>query len=383
MQCVVPKKPFSSGHIDYMSRPKETRFVFNLLTTGTPINELSKAYNIPMTTLYTWRKRFREDPTYDPLKPAWGQHRKIFSDDEEELIALWIRQEFIEKHMIFTDNDFRQVIWRFYVEKYKDAENIPNFSCSAGFIADFKKRQRFSTRRQHFKRRPTVDETTLEEWTHRISELLRERDLDYVFNCDETSWKLFPSGLLTWADTGAENVSTLMAGDEKDCLTVMATVSANGRKMPLMFVASGKTEAVEDSQLGDVGHHWKTHSEKGWMTTSTMHLYLMHLREECGDHPVDLILDLHASHRHQSSVNLAKELGITLHFVPPGCTDRLQPCDRRIFGVLKSTARALFRARQASGDNDRRTKKDAVADMIRAWEKLEPSTIEEAWEFLM
>lgn len=376
---VEPSKPFRPGHIDYKGRASDTRFVFERLKQGESIPFLSRRYKIPATTLYTWRQRLRQDPSYNPLEPAWGQHRRIFDDADETIIAETIRQDYLRNHFLFTDEDFKQIVWSFFVSKYKDAEKIPNFTCSAGFVADFKRRQRFSTRRQHFKRRPTIDEPKLEAWKQEIASLLRERDLDYVLNCDETSWKLFPSGLLTWADTGSQNVSTYIFSSDKECLTVMATVSANGRKFPLLFVADGKTELVEQSQLGDVGHHWRAHSENGWMTSEIMELYLMHLREECGDNHIDLILDLHASHRCEKTVSLAKELDIDLHFVPGGCTDLVQPCDTRVFGSLKATARALFRSRQASNVGGSRKKRDAVADMIRAWEKLEPATIEEGW----
>ena len=144
-------------------------------------------------------------------------------------------------------------------------------------------------------------------------------------------------------------------------------------------MADGKTELVEQSQLGDVGHHWRAHSENGWMTSEIMELYLMHLREECGDNHIDLILDLHASHRTQRVKTLAKSLDISLHFIPAGMTDILQPCDRRIFGSLKATARRLWRER-GRADEKSRGKREAVEDLICAWEKLSTTTIEEAWE---
>ena len=371
---------FGRRHNDYMARARQTRLVFEKLKNGSSVLELWSQYNIPKSTLYTWRQKLRKDPNYTPLEPAWGIHRRVFEDKEEQAIAGHIREKFINKHVLFTDEDFREIIREAYAEKCRTREKVPNFSCSAGFVADFKRRHRFSSRRQHFKRRPTVDAQNLENWRQEISDLLRNRNLDFVFNCDETSWKLFPSGLQTWAETGSQNVSTYIRGDEKECLTVMATISPNGRKLPLLFIAQGKTEQVETTQLGEVGVHWKAHSPNGWMTSDIMQLYLMHLREECGDHPVDLILDLHASHRCKQTIELARALDISLHFVPAGATDMLQPCDICIFGSLKSTARYLFRLRGARGSQERRTKRDAVTDMMAAWEGLKPETIEEGWE---
>jgi hypothetical protein len=54
-----------------------------------------------------------------------------------------------------------------------------------------------------------------------------------VLNCDETGWKLYPNSILTWADTGSQNMGISITGNEKDALTVLATVSLTGQKLPL------------------------------------------------------------------------------------------------------------------------------------------------------
>ena len=204
-------------------------------------------------------------------------------------------------------------------------------------------------------------------------------DRDYVLNCDETSWKIYPGNILTWAKRGSENVSITIRGDEKECITVLATVSANGHKLPLYFIANGKTERVEHSQLGDVINHWKNHSSNGWETSDTFQTYLMHLREYFGDQLIQLILDIHSSHRTDDVKRLAESLSIKLWFIPPGCTDLLQPLDRRCFGALKSTARKLWREAISMDPDSKLTKQDAVKVMICAWEHLSEEVIEEAW----
>ena len=217
-------------------------------------------------------------------------------------------------------------------------------------------------------------------WIEEIRALVKGKDPNFILNCDETCWRLFPSGVLTWGEKGEEDTSVEITGDEKESLTVLATISANGRKLPLMMVAKGLTEQVEESQLGDTAYHWKCHSESGWMTTDTFSLYLMHLREECGDQTIYLLLDVYACHRAQVSKDLADALDIKLKFIPAGQTDRLQPCDHRVFGALKATARSLFRTRQNNSPNEKRTKIHAVQDVIAAWERLSEEVVEEAWE---
>ena len=254
------------------------------------------------------------------------------------------------------------------------------FEASNGFIADFKARHRFSSRRQHLKRRPEHVNDDHSEWIAKLKRKLESKDRRFILNCDETTWYVFPSGVLTWSDTGAEGVSVKMTGNEKENLTVLATVNAAGEKFPLLFVAKGTTHRVEDSQLGDVGPHWKCHTDSGWMQTETFVYYLMCLRELFDDHKVYLLLDQHASHRAEECKTLAKSMGIRLIFIPPGYTDELQPCDRRVFGALKATAKYLWSRREATNPGAKRTKIDAVQDMIAAWDTLSQSAIEEAWD---
>ena len=85
---------------------------------------------------------------------------------------------------------------------------------------------------------------------------------------------------------------------------------------------------------------------------------------------------MHSSHRTEIVKELAKNLDVLLHFIPPGATDELQPLDRRVFGVLKATARRLFRERPTESRN----KRQACADLRLAWECLGVDTLEEAWE---
>lgn len=257
---------------------------------------------------------------------------------------------------------------------------MPSFNCSNGYIYNFKKRNGFSSRKIRMKRRPAAKEEDIIAWKEQITELLERCPKERILNCDETSWKVYPGNLLVWAETGGDGARVYIDGDDKNCLTVLATVTSTGAKLPLYFLASGKTTRVEETQVGDVGPHWKTHSESGWQTSETFQEYLMHLREFYGDGDINLVLDVHASHRTLEVKQIAETLGIHLWYIPPGCTDLLQPLDCLCFGALKSTARSLWR-KQASADRERRfTKRDAVQIMIKAWDNLKPEPIEEAWD---
>lgn len=347
-----------------------------------PPKVICARYRMAKATLYRWRKRRRQDPSWMPCAPRMAMNR-IFTQEEEVAIAAVIKADYIDKGLVFTDHEFRQLILTQYQKKYisSNFETIPKFNCSNGFIYDFKKRHRFSSRKAHLKRRCQVDPEDVAHWKRQLENLMETVDRDCLINADETSWAVFPGNIFTWSTTRSENVAINIKGNEKDCLTVLASVTANGGRLPLYFLASGETPKVMSSQLGDTFGHWQNFSEKGWQTSSTFQEYLMHIRELYFDKTVHLVLDLHSSHRTDAVKQLAESLNIKLWFIPPGCTDICQPLDRRCFGALKATARKLWR-QQAARDPDRKmTKRDAVANLICAWEHLSTFVIEDAWDF--
>jgi hypothetical protein len=225
-----------------------------------------------------------------------------------------------------------------------------------------------------------VTEDQRQKWIRMIRELVQTVPRSWIVNCDETAWLLHPNPILTSAERGSDSIQAKINGNKKDCVTVLASVSASGSKLPLVFIAAGKTERVEQSQIGDVKGHWRNHSTNGWQSSETFQSYLENLRSVMGLGPIHLLLDCYSAHRTDAVKEAAVRLGITLRFVPPGLTDKFQPLDRAVFGVLKAQAKRLFHARFHLNAYERRTKQDAVANMVNAWSLLGESAIDAAWD---
>jgi hypothetical protein len=345
------------------------------------LSSIAREYGIPIETLRRWRQHLQADPDWRPTDTRWGQHRRIFTHLTELAISAQIRSDFILKHRLFTTEDFRALALDWYRRVYLNQDHAPRFTCSYYFIRDFMQRNRFSLRRQHFKRRPTTAAELTNEWIETLTNLLATHNHDLILNCDETSWRLYPNNILTWWTTGADDVSIHVKGDEKGCITVLATISASQQKWPLFFVAKGKTQRVEESQIGDVSANWRTHSESGWMNGDIFCEYLQRIRDQVPNgEQIFLICDIHASHRASCVKSLAATLNITLLYIPAGRTDQLQPLDRVVFGALKSEARRLFRRRTSHDPELKRSKRDAIADLVAAWDMLTPATLEAAWQ---
>jgi hypothetical protein len=171
-------------------------------------------------------------------------------------------------------------------------------------------------------------------------------------------------------------VKVRLDGSEKDCITVLASVTAAGTKSPLSAIAKGKTRRVEQSQLGSNPAILKYHSESGWTTRETFAGYLSWLATEqyrgriTPDCPLDLVLDCHAVHRSPEIRGHAASLGIRLWFIPAGHTDELQPLDRAVFGALKAKFRRRFQLECRQDPHHRVTKSAAIEILRQIWDGL-------------
>ena len=108
--------------------------------------------------------------------------------------------------------------------------------------------------------------------------------------------------------------------------------------------------------------------------------FLRRLPEYRGGQYIHVILDGYATHLCDDVRALADELGIGLHFIPPGLTDLLQPLDRSVFGALKAERRAIYRRDMSMRDDKRMTKADFAAYLILAWELVSDRAIVHGWE---
>jgi hypothetical protein len=80
--------------------------------------------------------------------------------------------------------------------------------------------------------------------------LLEDNEDNQVVNCDETAWRVIPSGLLTWATVGADGITVNVNANDEECVTVLASMTAAGDKLPLFAIGQEKTKKVERAQLG-------------------------------------------------------------------------------------------------------------------------------------
>ena len=347
------------------------------------ISDLHKKYGVPERTLRRWRQLSKSDRDWRPYHTEnRGSHHRIFTDAEENSITEFIVENYFQPGWVFHDEDFKFIAMQAYLEKHGDDAEFKNFQCSKGFIWDFKKRNKLSSRRAHYKRRPATKYDP-EKWVAEVKQILETVPHDRVLNADETAWRILPNGATTWAQTGSDNVTLTIRDDEKQTVTVMATVSASGSKFPLMMICKGGPIA-ERNQLQDIHPHLPFHTEKGWMNRESFETYLKFIRQQFSDDdPIYLLLDTYTVHKLACVRELAAGLNIHLRFIPAGMTDKYQPLDRRVFGALKSTAKRYIYREMATNPTARIGMPKAIAILIRCWESLSPAVINSAWSLYL
>ena len=376
---------FTRGNRDYARNKKVINDIFEFFAGNKAfrsLTELHDRYGVPCSTLSRWRHRSETEPDWRPYNfDARGRHHRVFTDEEEDAIKSHIVDNNINTGIGFRGVDFVSIAMQAFLEKHSDTETIKDFKCSAHFTRNFMKRNHLSLRRGHYKRRPPErNDAVINDFVADIVSLLRSTDHNRVINADETAWFILPSDTRTWAETGSDSVVLQTVDDDKKKLTVMASITAAGTKLPLFVIAKGKSKRCEESQIGDISPHVSSHSEASWMTTACFEEYLRMIRQQYPDNdPLFIIVDSFSVHKAQSAMTLAAELNITLKLIPPGMTNLLQPLDLRIFGVLKSIGGAHLRRMVQESPYEKIGMKRAVSVLVRAWSQLSEETIRDSW----
>jgi hypothetical protein len=140
-----------------------------------------------------------QNPNWRPWDfAARGQRHRIFTMTEERAISDHILDTYITRGRLFTDATFVEVAMQAFLEKYRDSDSPFQFQGSPGFISDFKRRNRFSSRRSHLKRRPTVIDDRRVHWMTTLAQLLVDvPNHERIVNVDESCWRVHPDGLGT------------------------------------------------------------------------------------------------------------------------------------------------------------------------------------------
>jgi hypothetical protein len=355
-------------------------FLINDVIPRNSISEIELETGIPHQTLSRWRHN-RQLPGGENWYPQAGGHpnKRTFSPEVEASINEFIHTNFIDVGNGATCSTLKVVTTNAFISQSLDENFTERFCCSRHFMANFMQRNDLSLRQPHDARRPSASRDDVEEYHRSLERIESDYPKDKIYNCDETSWQInmYPSRVL--ADIGAEAVTVYRVSSDKERLTAMATITADGSKLDMWIIAKG----VTPKSLKKLGNHSNVqlaYTENGWTTEEFMKTYLMWLHQQANELPCCLILDVYASHITPLVKSTAIELDIELLFVPPGCTAILQPLDYRIFGELKARARCEHLRYQTIEGMTTARYEDAIKILGKCWSLIPNEHILKAWK---
>jgi hypothetical protein len=200
---------------------------------------------------------------------------------------------------------------------------------------------------------------------YRIAHGIRDNDIpaELIVNSDQTQAVLAQGTNLTWAKTGAKQVS-IIGADEKRAFTVVVSVAASGFLLPYQAIYQGYTKrscpnpdtAANYTEANNLGIQFEFSStDTYWSTLGTMKLfvdrilvpYFSEQKRRLGLPQTQKslwLIDAWAVHRSKEFLEWMKKHhpGILIRFVPAGTTGLFQPCDVGIQRVFKHSLKRSF-----------------------------------------
>lgn len=343
------------------------------------LRDISNQTKIKYKTLETWRKKLKLDPDYKPKHGHKGEPKKL-SKDQEDAIFKQLNENFLVKSRYCPPRTIKAIA--------KNDFNDKNFGDDR--LKGFMGRYHLSSRVPHLKRRTSPDDQQVALFVNHMQLVNSQFPDDLIINVDETCWCIINGKLRTVASKGADDVRVILNDDQKKCLTVVASCTKAGERLPLWLIAKGKTNVCERKYRNDprLRHYIQSsqlyvdHSENGWSNEDLMIRYLEWLKNYKKGYMFNVVWDLHASHRSESVKGKAQGLEIGLSFIPVGQTGEWQPLDRRIFGILKAKACSMFDSEMISKNLQEFDIIDAIVILLRCWTQITQSEIISAWKHL-
>jgi len=358
--------------------------VFKLLSKNLNHGDLTKIAtktNIPRQNISRWYNKLKIDPTYFPNNQIKSKNRMLFSLEIESILSTKLEKKYINSGIIISRAHALSMIKKKINQLISDrilSNYYSNFKYSTQWFRGFLKRNDLTFRKLRAVKRPQYNQEDIDGFINQLELYKINYGLENIYNMDETSWKLNSVPDRTLAKVGSESVHGYIVGNLKTSFTAIATISASGKKLPLIIIAKGKTENCTKKFKNDFHEYYITYSETGWMNSSVMISYIKYLIQIHGSDKFVLVLDSYSVHKKVSEK--FKENNFKLLFIPPGATGLLQPLDKKVFGVLKSKGKSKWINYYNSTEGKTPSYSISTKFILESWSELSEELILTSWE---
>lgn len=322
--------------------------------------------------------RWLKDPLYDPREKEWGGNNRAFTQEQEATIIQTLISEIGSKGFPVPGCRLKEVFSALYTQMNGPRTRRHNFGASNGFLYRLAHRCNLSGRRSQKQRKQDPDPDEVESYKVLMSECYNTFPPDRIFNSDETPIHVSPTSVFTTQFRGLPTPATRRNGNEKDVVTAMATVSADGTAWPLTIVAKGRSPlVVRNLNLPD--DVWREFSPSGKTNTEICVRHVNRISKFANGYPCALVWDGYKAHWTSEVQEEADRLDVTLVSVPGNGTSEYQPLDVGIFPIVSSKHQALLRNGDVFEKKGLAARRDAVNLYHRAWKGLKKSAVKKAF----
>jgi hypothetical protein len=345
------------------------------------IAKTSKKYNINRRTLIRKYQKYKRGilDAESLKKEHRGAHNKIFTYNEEKMMFQHIKNVYIDGQKFFDDKCLQKFAIKTWKTLYPKSTKI--FKASNGWVYSFKKRWKLSTQtsnNSHIAKNPAKEEI-IESFLNKCKEINETIDKEYIFNLDETNWKISNGQYKSIGIMGAENRKINCKYNTKASITAVLIITANGSFHKPYIIIKGKTQKTLDKiNLND--NFKEKISENGWITTDIMLDILDDIKNICKKNKAALIMDTFNAHIDKKVKAKAKKLKIELVYVPVGQTSKLQPLDVSINGPIKTISKSLLKDCFVSDPDFVPNINHSINFLIQSCQKIKQETIKKSFE---
>ena len=168
---------------------------------------------------------------------------------------------------------------------------------------------------------------------------------ELILNFDQTGLKFVPCGEWTMEQKGSKRVEIAGLSDKR-MITAVVVSMLSGDMLPVQLIYDGKTNRCHPQGVKFLSDWNITHSDNHWSTNKTMEEYadiilIPYVNRVKKEQKIPkrqkslVILDMFKCHQDRAFQDKLKKAHINLIFVPPNCTDALQPQDVCVNKPLK------------------------------------------------
>ncbi|SPO27760.1 related to transposases [Ustilago trichophora] len=337
------------------------------------------SYTPSKATIY----RILHNPSTDVFPSPSKKKLPTKLEELEHLLTDWVdtqqaRGVMLNHHLIKQQGQIFQA--RLNTSLPEDKKLSLKFS--NGWLQKFSNRNSLSQHKLHGEA-GSVDQQFLDQQLPALKQLLHLYQPEDIWNADETG--LFYS--MPPVRTIATRPAAGLKKDKTRITILFACNSTGSEKLEPFFIGKAdQPRAFKRSTAAQLGIHYAA-NQKAWMTSSLFTSWLQHLDAHIGQTPgrhILLLLDNFKGHG-STEKPLTELHNITIHFLPPNTTSRIQPLDAGIIAAFKKHYRirqysqALLEAEMGGTDIYKVDILTAIRLSQQIWRELSTTTIKNCW----